>query len=52
MMWNPNECVERGMEWLDQKYPDWLERVRPENLDLSYCTNCVLGQLGGDECLA
>ncbi len=43
------ECVDRGVKWLDKNYPDWLWRVNVNLLALSDCKRCVLGQLFGLE---
>ena len=40
--------VARGAALLDEKLPGWWQRVDLDRLDLSKCTDCVLGQLTGD----
>lgn len=37
-------AVQRGAEWLDQKCPDWAERIDLTALDLAEPACCVLGQ--------
>lgn len=39
------ERVARGAAWLDQKYPQWFLSIDLSILDLSDCTQCVLGQI-------
>lgn len=38
------ERVEAGVAWLDDKRPDWRERVEAERLDMSDGCDCVCGQ--------
>lgn len=40
--------ITAGMRLLDEKMPGWHTRVSVENLRMSNCTFCVLGQLTGD----
>jgi len=43
--------VERGMALLDEKVPDWIDRVDPEKLHMDEGIGpcgCVLAQLYGD----
>lgn len=40
--------VRRGMDLLDEICPDWIDRVNLDTLNISSCTDCVLGQLCGD----
>jgi len=40
--------VERGVAFLDQRMPDWVERVDLNTLDTQHLERCVLGQLFGD----
>jgi hypothetical protein len=37
-----------GAEFLDREQPGWASHINLEELDLSSCTRCVLGQLFGD----
>lgn len=37
--------VARGAAWLDEKYPGWWAKIDLSTLDLSRCTQCVLGQV-------
>ncbi len=37
--------VRNGVEWLDYHMPDWLRIVDTDELDLTDCDVCVLGQL-------
>jgi len=42
--------VERGMALLDEKVPDWIDRVDPEKLHMSMGSGpcgCILSQLYG-----
>ena len=39
--------VRRGMAWLDANYPGWVGRIDLDNLVLSDCYKCVIGQLAG-----
>lgn len=39
------ERVARGAAWLDEKYPGWFLKIDLGTLDLSRCTQCVLGQV-------
>ncbi len=41
------ENVLRGVALLDEKVPDWRERIEPEGLDMGRCGRCILGQLFG-----
>jgi hypothetical protein len=41
------ERVQRGIELLDAKVPGWASRINLDNLQLSDCVECVLGQLFG-----
>jgi hypothetical protein len=40
--------VQRGAAFLDEHVPGWRAHVDPYTLDLSYCRQCVLGQVFGD----
>ncbi len=39
------EDVDRGMAWLDELIPKWLDRIDLKTLDFSSCFNCVAGQV-------
>lgn len=39
------ERVARGAEWLDRKYPGWVDAIDVSILDVSDCHQCVLGQV-------
>lgn len=41
--------VQRGAGLLDARRPDWFQQVNIGTLTLDDCTECVLGQLYGDE---
>ena len=36
--------VERGAELLDREKPGWERKIDVETLDLSSCSECILGQ--------
>ena len=42
-------AVLRGMEWLDEHHPGWEWDVDLDVFSLSSCTQCVLGQVIGDD---
>lgn len=44
----PYDAVARGVALLDEKVPDWRERINPEVLEMRHCFDCVIGQLFGD----
>lgn len=39
------ERVARGAGWLDQRYPDWWNKIDLGTLEVSNCHMCVLGQV-------
>jgi len=39
--------VARGAKFLDERVPNWEQRINLERLDISSDTDCVLGQLFG-----
>lgn len=39
--------VLRGIQLLDEKMPDWRDKIDPKTLDLANDCNCVIGQLFG-----
>lgn len=42
-----NPQIDKGVQHLDAKHPDWLDRVDPKKLDMTSPKLCMLGQLGG-----
>ena len=40
--------VIRGVKFLDEHYPGWLQEIDVDRLNLEHYSNCVLGQLYGD----
>jgi hypothetical protein len=40
--------IERGMQFLDARISNWTDAIDIDNLRLSSCTNCILGQLFKD----
>ena len=42
---NVNERVDRGIKWLNERYPGWYQKVDQQKLDFGYIWNDVLGQL-------
>lgn len=44
-----DDAVARGAAILDQRIPGWVDKVSLDNLQISSCRSCVLGQLGGNE---
>lgn len=42
-----HEAVIRGAELLDDITPDWYKRIDTEELEISACYACVLGQVYG-----
>jgi hypothetical protein len=45
-------AVNRGVEFLDEHLPGWVEKIDLDTLDLAVPCMCVLGQLEGDFWLA
>lgn len=41
--------VRNGIALLDEKMPGWWRKIDVEELDLSQCTACVLGQMFADD---
>ena len=37
--------VQKGILWLDDTYPGWVDRINTSILDMDSCTACILGQL-------
>ena len=40
--------IEKGIKFLDQNYPDWLDKIDVSELNLNDCHQCVMGQLLGN----
>ena len=40
--------IARGMNLLEQKEPQWIERINVERLDINSYFDCVLGQVFGE----
>jgi hypothetical protein len=40
--------INRGVKWLNNNKPDWLDSIETGELDLSEADHCVLGQLFDD----
>lgn len=40
-------AVKRGVYWLDENHPGWAQDINLEMLDMSACTDCVIGQAVG-----
>ena len=47
MALNIAQRVDRGVKYLDEKIPNWLEIINLETLKLDDCNFCVMGQLVG-----
>ena len=41
-------AVKHGANWLDENYPDWVEKINLYDLDMGDCQNCMIGQVVGD----
>lgn len=41
------EQIERGVEWLNENYPDWVKGINLETLNMVDSKSCILGQLYG-----
>jgi hypothetical protein len=41
-------AVKRGINWLDENHPKWVSRIDLTKLDMSECSDCVIGQAVGD----
>ena len=44
---NAEANAERGANLLDEKYPGWYKKINLDNLDITSCFRCILGQLYG-----
>jgi len=40
--------IEKGVEFLNKVYPDWLSKIDLEKLNMDQPSNCILGQLYGN----
>lgn len=40
--------INAGVVYLNETYPDWLNKINLESLDLSHAKNCIIGQITGD----
>lgn len=40
--------VQKGAAWLDEYEPGWVQKIIPEDLDLSSTEVCICGQVFGD----
>lgn len=47
---NYKAAVNNGIRLLDKENPDWRRHINIDTLDVSDCTNCILGQLYGHYC--
>lgn len=43
--------VKHGAYWLDQVYPEWVDKINLQTFDISRGDRCVLGQIAGGELL-
>jgi hypothetical protein len=39
--------VRKGIAYLNEVHPNWLNEVNPSRLDMGHGENCILGQLEG-----
>ena len=39
--------IQKGIKFLDKKYPNWLDKIDVSELDLNKCNQCIMGQLVG-----
>lgn len=42
------ERVKRGAALLNNKHPDWAAKIDVNDLNMTFCLRCVLGQLLGE----
>lgn len=42
------EEVKAGMALLDEKAPGWRDKIHPQQLNMSFCFTCILGQVFGE----
>jgi hypothetical protein len=41
-------AVKNGIYWLDENHPDWAYKIDINQLDMSGCRDCIIGQAVGD----
>jgi hypothetical protein len=46
-MFGSRSAVKRGISFLDRHYPQWIEHINVETLDVGFNEVCMLGQLFG-----
>lgn len=39
--------VKRGIRWLNNHHPGWLQKIDPESIDIASNADCIIGQLFG-----
>lgn len=39
--------VKRGIHWLNNHHPGWLQKIDPESVDIASNADCIIGQLFG-----
>lgn len=39
------ENVDRGIELLDDHYPNWWKKIELSELNMAHCSTCILGQV-------
>lgn len=44
--------IEAGVEFLNEKFPDWLDKINFEELNMTDITYCILGQVRPGEVVA
>lgn len=42
------ERVQRGVEWLNENHPEWLDKINLEKLDMGQTHTCIIGQVVGE----
>jgi hypothetical protein len=47
----PFQRVQKGVAWLNAKFPDWRSKINKDTLDIRLWGQCVLGQVFGMETL-
>jgi len=45
---NIEDRVQKGIDYLNKNYPDWLDQINIDRLDLNDPFDCILGQLFGN----
>lgn len=46
-MYSGEKDINKGIEYLNETCPEWINVIDLEKLDLSNCERCILGQLYG-----